>query len=119
MPPSPDTIRPTSGSEQFLWKPKRHNGPQLIVLLPYWIALIDIDRVEIQMGSTVIEKAHNMSWEEGVNGNRVHCRYTKPGGAYGNGLALMAYLEDGRVYGWAILHGADRVEKYSPDYAKE
>jgi hypothetical protein len=106
----PDPWRPSSGSRTFLWKPIRENANALIVLLPYTYAVVDIDRVEIWSQNNMLERAYEITGEEGVNGNHAHCRFRQSGAAYGDNLAVRVYMEAGNMAAWHVPQGAERYE---------
>jgi len=88
VPPSADPYASHPQSQSFLWKPVSNTG-NLCVLLPGRIRKPMLGFVVISRdaaGADVIARPGKIYIPEKggkpTNGNRLHCRYPKPGGAY-------------------------------------
>ena len=117
--PEPDPIPPPiaegpcesgQGSQTFLWKPEAENDGKAVVLLPAKYMLSRVEAVHIEGGKRDGEEPRNVYCPEGRNGNRVHVRWKKKGGDYGEGFDLVVGLGDGGEKRWRIRKGNKRQE---------
>jgi hypothetical protein len=118
--PEPDPIPPPvaegpcesgQGSQTFLWKPEAENDGKAVVLLPARYRRSQIDSVHIEGGKRDGEEPRNVYCPEGRNGNRVHVRWAKKGGKYGEDFRVVVVTADGREHTWKIDEGDDRDEQ--------
>ena len=54
-------------------------------------------------------RAGRYARKERSDGHRTYFRFSKPGAAYGKGIYAVGIMPDGKIYGFAIPDGAERV----------
>ncbi|MCB0359766.1 MAG: hypothetical protein KDD44_09020 [Bdellovibrionales bacterium] len=116
--PSAEVAGGASGPQQldgdggFLWKPVSESDGNLVVLLPTEFRDM-ISRVELHSSlppdaSTLLDEGRFTGDED--NGQRLHYRFGKPGGDYGDSVHVVAYTNDGSTLTWDIPNPAERQD---------
>lgn len=97
-------------SNQFVWKPVRHNGPNAVAVIPsqYTGQTAAVYLVDAQ-GNTIAQGKYRSSG----NGNRGNWDFPRTGSAYGSNVRIVVKLEDGSTVGYGIPNAGSRVEARS------
>jgi hypothetical protein len=97
-------------SNQFVWKPKRENGPNAVAVIPsqYTGQTAAVYLVDAQ-GNTIAQGKYRSSG----NGNRGNWDFPKYGGAYGSNVQVVVKLENGSTVGYKLPNAGSRVEARS------
>lgn len=101
----------TANRQGFLWKPVSESDGKLVVLLPPGltgqVASAGIYSSLPPSGETLIEKGRFSG--DSANGGRAHFRFSKPGGAYADGVYVVAHLKDGSIVKFRVGESSQRT----------
>lgn len=105
-------LRPSEdGPVGFLWKPEADSDGKLVMVFPEdispTVAIGEIHNAFPPKAGSLVETG-TLAYRS-ANGGRAHFRFSKPGSGYGKGIYAVGIMPDGKIYGFAIPDGAERV----------
>jgi len=98
-----------AGDPTFLWKPKSDSDGKLAILFPAQYRLENVTGASL-VGASGQKERSSRVYHTGVNGDRIHARFSKSGSGYGGRVKVILSFKDGSTRGWSVPNGAQRYE---------
>lgn len=99
-----------AGSPNFLWKPVSESDGNLAVLFPSNYRKEDLRSIAIVTADGRSSQASRIS-QTGVNGDRIHARFSRPGSSFGTSPRVVMTFKDGTTRSWNVPGGAKRYDR--------